>query len=640
MTIHDELSKLYGGFVRPVQLIREITKKRTPEAPNKVDSIHIDHDEETNLKCEHVPEKRLKTWKDRSSEQKLKDRYLNPMYVYKLLHLDVLEEYDGGARKICHSNCPHNCKAKFKYDANGLQNELKKWWGDDSGNNTRTAMLMEDLKDWSVKSEGGPEEVRWFILNRQVCRNFYLRARGMTHETVRKLTKQLFEDNCAFLSVLGDTHESKELKRSPKRDEIVAWLSLFANHVGDKLPDEDITVLPYRSLSGVYDEYVEDLNSESGGTLKAPAKPAYFYRVFANESAGLKIRLQRNTGTFVTCKLCDAYATNIRAARTVQHRLKLKEYRRKHLNKQRGQRDKYYKQRRKGSTLPKQYLSIIIYGMDQQKTNIPIMASKIKDESPLEQRIIGVKVHGHRNYLFVVDQNLPGGANLMVEVLRKVLLDLEQKGELPCAKPVLYVQVDNCGENKNKYFFGFLTHLVKIKSFSKIKVGFLMVGHTHEDIDQMFSIISSYLKKESVICPDQASFFQAICDAFKDENLKPEVISLTALDVHDYVAFYDQYIDTHIHHYQEPHQFRIKEFTDSSGETVVLLHYKSWCTSSIWLPTSQPRPLVNHPIVISNPANNKPLKKKVRGKLTLGQKMAMERSKLSNNSDSKMAIQF
>ena len=100
-----------------------------------------------------------------------------------------------------------------------------------------------------------------------------------------------------------------------------------------------------------------------------------------------------------------------------------------------------------------------------------------------------------------------GGANLMCEVLRRVLIDLDKRNELPTIKPTLYLQVDNCGENKNKVLFGFLTHLVRQHTFQKIKAGFLMVGHTHEDIDQMFSVISTYLKQEKVITPSNQRCF-------------------------------------------------------------------------------------------------------------------------------------
>ena len=94
----------------------------------------------------------------------------------------------------------------------------------------------------------------------------------------------------------------------------------------------------------------------------------------------------------------------------------------------------------------------------------------------------------------------------MVEVLRRTLLDLESLGKLPSANPILYLQLDNCSENKNKVLFGFISDLVSKEVFAEAHIGFLMVGHTHEDIDQFFSIIliiiATHLRKLETICPD------------------------------------------------------------------------------------------------------------------------------------------
>ena len=81
---------------------------------------------------------------------------------------------------------------------------------------------------------------------------------------------------------------------------------------------------------------------------------------------------------------------------------------------------------------------------------------------PLRLRLVpvGVKVHGKRNYAFLVDSTVPGGGNLMIEILRQVLNDLDEKNELPTKNPKFYLQVDNCGENKNKTLFAFLVDLV------------------------------------------------------------------------------------------------------------------------------------------------------------------------------------
>ena len=81
----------------------------------------------------------------------------------------------------------------------------------------------------------------------------------------------------------------------------------------------------------------------------------------------------------------------------------------------------------------------------------------VKDESPwpLTQHVIGVKVHGIGNFVYVCDETVRGGGNLIIEVLRQTLLHVETIGKLPYINPVLYLQIDNCGENKNNTLFAF-----------------------------------------------------------------------------------------------------------------------------------------------------------------------------------------
>jgi hypothetical protein len=57
-----------------------------------------------------------------------------------------------------------------------------------------------------------------------------------------------------------------------------------------------------------------------------------------------------------------------------------------------------------------------------------------------------------------------------------------------CLPPVLYLQLDNTSrENKNNLLFLYLHMLVLKGMFKKIKVGFLLIGHTHDQIGQIFS---------------------------------------------------------------------------------------------------------------------------------------------------------
>ena len=89
-----------------------------------------------------------------------------------------------------------------------------------------------------------------------------------------------------------------------------------------------------------------------------------------------------------------------------------------------------------------------------------------KEEPKVENRIIaGIVVCGDIDTVFVysVDQLTSGGANLMIEVIRQALSDLGEllKGSKKLLPKVLYLQFDNCGENKNKFMMAYCSMLVE-----------------------------------------------------------------------------------------------------------------------------------------------------------------------------------
>ena len=104
--------------------------------------------------------------------------YTSNNYIFKLINCKKNEEYDSGARSVCPGRCTHNCQALFKYEFKVLKEEMNQWWGPAVTYVHRTALVYDDLKGWAIRREGGHHEVRWFIANKQVCRNFWLQARG------------------------------------------------------------------------------------------------------------------------------------------------------------------------------------------------------------------------------------------------------------------------------------------------------------------------------------------------------------------------------------------------------------------------------------------------------------------------------
>jgi hypothetical protein len=88
-------------------------------------------------------------------------------------------------------------------------------------------------------------------------------------------------------------------------------------------------------------------------------------------------------------------------------------------------------------------------------------------------------------------------SNQVITTVMHVIADVKRrKGTLP---PTLRIQADNCTrENKNVYMFALCAALVGLGYFQEVQLCFLIVGHTHKDIDQHFSIISNTLKRTNI----------------------------------------------------------------------------------------------------------------------------------------------
>jgi hypothetical protein len=90
------------------------------------------------------------------------------------------------------------------------------------------------------------------------------------------------------------------------------------------------------------------------------------------------------------------------------------------------------------------------------------------------------------NYVFLTYPNVSNDPNLTRTIVQKELQ--LWNGQLPLG---ITLQLDNTvRENKTLSVFGYLSILVYRGLFKKVKVKFLLVGHTHDHIDKMFSTFS------------------------------------------------------------------------------------------------------------------------------------------------------
>ena len=145
---------------------------------------------------------------------------------------------------------------------------------------------------------------------------------------------------------------------------------------------------------------------------------------------------------------------------------------------------------------------------------------------------------------------------------------------------LIYCKLDNCpSENKNQFMLGCLCWLVHLHIFTTIHLSFLPVGHTHEDIDQLFSITTKMKKKP---CPTVDEANRALLSSF---------LSIPAPKQHDlkwvwgWKEFLSPYLYT-LHGIKKPHSFKIERDHDSkvkiwAKERVTSLNYDAKAISLI-----------------------------------------------------------
>ena len=138
------------------------------------------------------------------------------------------------------------------------------------------------------------------------------------------------------------------------------------------------------------------------------------------------------------------------------------------------ERKKYHHHREKSRSSPEKYLTLIIDGMDQAKTNLPntkLIAKSTSGLWRLRTHVTGVLLHtrapyGKIAFSFVDILQWPHDSNLTMTLLMNVLIAYQKQQPLP---ETLYIQMDNTSrENKNKFVIGFCAIIVELQIFQKV----------------------------------------------------------------------------------------------------------------------------------------------------------------------------
>lgn len=136
---------------------------------------------------------------------------------------------------------------------------------------------------------------------------------------------------------------------------------------------------------------------------------------------------------------------------------------------------------------------------------------------------LGVINHGSSTASFYVNLNMfPDNQNFIcTAILYEVKRHLQESNNRP---DTLFIQVDNCcPQNKNKIFLTFCSWLVSIKWFRSVQVSYLLTGHTHTDVDQLFCEMHTITEENYVLTLED--YCNGIHHMFNQSKYKYEKIN-------------------------------------------------------------------------------------------------------------------
>ena len=237
-----------------------------------------------------------------------------------------------------------------------------------------------------------------------------------------------------------------------------------------------------------------------------------------------KVLKMRKWLPFAKCDTCSTHRTAMATTKDPKSRCLLIEAQTAHLDHCRRERTSYMLRQKLATAFPDRFLSLIFDGADCSKTEIPQMAYRSHASSAVQKvkmHVMGCIAHSHQSYLFTCPPHIAQGHNVTIQALYEVLVHHKQvHGRIP---PTLNIQLDNTTkQNKGKYLMGYLGTLIKDGVIKQAFVNFLPVGHTHEDIDQLFSRVSTYLRRFDA--PDDVTLRACLRASFRKYGKPPIVV--------------------------------------------------------------------------------------------------------------------
>jgi hypothetical protein len=341
----------------------------------------------------------------------------------------------------------------------------------------------------------------------------------------------------------------------------------------------------------MYIEYVQEADLEYSHVQDSTTTCTYNHFRTTFQARYPTIGFLSKDSNVFKCTQCSALRTKLTGATKAGDKILIQAHIKRHTHEFRRARNTYATTIQRCVLNFKYFkeLSIVIDGMDQNKCLFPRLRNRfdLGQEQQIKFHLIGALVHGlgFKGHLFNGKKWTRCSSDTNITVLvRTIHWAMKATGQTRLPR-MLYLQLDNCvKENKCNEFYSFLWYLVDIGASDEIIVSYCLVGHTHIDIDQAFSRISSRLRAGHITLSE---FVAAMQDAYTYLGKKAEVERVEHV-AHWGHAVKDHLVDA-INGIQQPLQFRIhrvesEDFDSKTGKKKMktVISFKSHCEKATW----------------------------------------------------------
>ena len=451
---------------------------------------------------------------------------------------------------ICSRGCNYGCNKNIESLKTEDVEELK-----DTLNDTSSIISKNKVLNYLKIVSMSHDSYNYYFSNSIFCVQAFSHLSGVSVYILSKVIKDLKGGRTVdYTAVRGG-------KSSNKKTNFVAWMIRFSETYGQFSPTKPMILLPkIMLLKCLFDVYKSEC-------IKPIVKRSMFYKLFKDVFGAHRkdktfphIRISKYS-THSKCDECVSIEEERSRIKTKQDKFRVNKRVEAHRRVFGGARQAIAKKLQYCVSFPRDCLGISMDDMDQHKSNLPHVVEpgkKLSKLIKLDTKITGViqtsglyeknrKVRFHYNH-----GQFEQGSNKVVSMLYNNIIDFYKEHKfLP---PKLFLNLDNCWrENKNQFMLAFLYFLVEIGVFEEVEFMLLIVGHTGNHVDQLFSILAQLFKTQEIRTIEDLVFLM--------ENSvikpKPEVEELEY--IWDWKAAVTPQLTGKMTNHSIPHAFQFKK---------------------------------------------------------------------------------